>query len=175
MPTIRTYFPTPTTRALSKQPYVFQDPEKCKDLIAVTSSDTWLLGYAEHNAQFFPHLNTLHWYDSVNLNLIRTHGFKIKTIDLESTEWADVAPYLEYLPNVQRVIIDIQATNNYIYAALTRGQVELVVCTTVKVVGVTAYSKQPPRKQYNALFMSLPDIFPALERIRILENSSALA
>ncbi|KAG8861319.1 hypothetical protein FRB91_009230 [Serendipita sp. 411] len=174
--TLRTYFPTPTPHDIPNgfdpDSHGFQNLGQCKNLIAATSSDVWLLGNAERDARYFPHLHTLHWYNGVNVEFIQTHGFKIKTIDLESNSWTDIVPYLQHFPNLERVIVDAQQIA-IPYLSMTgsrQSYIHPVPCRTVKIVGVTAYSSQPSHKRYTALFEFLPDCFPGLQRILILED-----
>lgn len=171
---LRIFYPNHPGSAQSTKLDSYYDPKQCCNFVALTTSDAWIQEYAAHDPTYFPHLRTLHVYGATYMPFIMTHGHKITTLDLEISLWHQAAPLVEHLPNLQSIVLDLASvvdlaiqfeygTINPIPPRLKTG--------LVKRVGLTVNSSQERHQRYSLIFKLLPEIFPKMERLRILERN----
>lgn len=118
---------------------------------------------------YFPHLRTLQTIGHMDTEVLEVHGHKITTLDLQETNWSAVSAYLEYLPNLRSVILDIMSLIPYTYHHHQLGSTFLTQ-TKIDLVGLTLKAVQAPWKEFAISFQIIPMIFPDVKRLRILER-----
>lgn len=181
--TLITYFPNPLASEHSSyeedtestKSYGFKDPTQARHLRAITASDSWLRPRMASDPAYFPKLTTMHVYSSINPELVKTHGYKITTLDLEGCPWRMIAQYIHHMPNLASILIDLihaQPVTTTVAFALPNGFVlgsEFQI-RTVRRVGLLVNAGQAPISTYNSAFEFLPKLFPNVKIIRLLER-----
>lgn len=159
--------------------YLFRDtngvpvsPDKVRELRAIAVPNSLDTG-ADFGPEYFPNLCTLHMYgfDSISIEFLKSHGHKITTLDIELSSWQTITQYLHFLPNVRSVIIDLQSL--YISPHFRASQIPNMVdhkIPLVNLLGFTVNATQAPHRCFSAAFDVIPQIFPDLKRLCILEK-----
>lgn len=173
---LRIFYPNQPGSSLllkTKQEAYF-DSSQGRNFVALTVSDAWIQTHAARDPDYFPHLRTLHVYGDICTAFIVTHGHKITTLDLEISGWRDATPLLPHLPNLRRIVLDLVSVVD-LAIQLAYGVLNPIpanfISDKVKMVGVTVNSSQAPHQHYSAIFRLLPELFPKMEVLRILERN----
>jgi hypothetical protein len=172
---LRGYFP----RHLAT--YLFRDtngvlvsPGTAQELRAIAVPNSMETG-ADFGPEYFPNLCTLHMYgtETISIDFLKSHGHKITTLDVELSGWTTITQYLRFLPNVRNVIIDLQS----LYMSPHFGTSKIPNMANhempnrkVTRVGLTVNATQAPHRCFSAAFDVIPQIFPDLKRLCILER-----
>jgi hypothetical protein len=151
---------------------VLVSPDKVRELRAIAVPNSMDTG-ADFGPEYFPNLCTLHMYgiDSISIAFLKSHGHKITILDIELSGWQIITQYLHFLPNVRSVIIDLQSL--YISPYFGASQIPNMAnhkMPLVNLLGFTVNATQAPHRCFSAAFDVIPQIFPDLKSLRILER-----